>query len=69
MLLSVQEMITWCFNLTQSTRICSLRANKVPRMAETILRLLPSIAAAEDIVMFNLGAWYVSGHMFQVALL
>lgn len=53
-----KELTTWCFNMTTNTRICSLRANKVPRMAGPILRLLPTIASREDIVILNLGAWY-----------
>ena len=52
------ELTTWCFNMTMGSRICSLRANKVPRMASTILRLLPDIAKPMDIVIMNFGAWY-----------
>ncbi len=52
-----QELTTWCFNMTEGTRVCSLRANKVPRMAGTVLRLLPTIAERQDVVILNLGAW------------
>ena len=51
------ELTTWCFYLQMGSRICSLRANKVPRMASTILRLLPSVTKPLDIVILNFGAW------------
>lgn len=57
LVIMLQELTTWCFNLTGNTRVCSLRANKVPRMAGTVLRLLPSITNREDVVILNLGAW------------
>lgn len=50
-------MSAWCFNMTSNSRVCSLRANKVPRLANTVLRLLPSIAKPTDVVILNFGAW------------
>jgi len=56
--LSGSRLTTWCFNLIQETRICSLRANKAPRMGNIILRHLPDFADREkDIVIMNFGAW------------
>ena len=55
---SGKELTTWCFNMTGDTRVCSLRANRVPRMANTILRLLPTIADRErDVAILNFGSW------------
>lgn len=50
-------MDAWCFDLVSSSRICSLRSNKLARMAKTILRLLPTISKERDIVIMNVGAW------------
>ena len=51
------SFMPWCFNMTHGTRVCSLRANKVPRLATTVLRLMPSIAKPQDVIILNFGAW------------
>lgn len=54
----LQEQPAWCFNMTQDSRICCLRANKAPRMASTVLHLLPNFADREkDVLILNFGAW------------
>lgn len=66
-----KELSTWCFNMTGDTRICSLRANKAPRMGSTILRVLPSVAdRIKDIVIMNFGAWYnyINGGMVEMEM-
>ena len=55
---SGKDMPAWCIHLGFNTRICSLRANKAPRMEKVLLELLPEVADRErDIVIFNFGAW------------
>ena len=53
-----KDMAAWCLHFEHSTRICSLRANKVTRMTSIVLPILPSIADREkDIVILNFGQW------------
>ena len=66
---SGKELTTWCFNMTGDTRVCSLRANRAPRVANTILRLLPTIADRErDVAILNFGTWQVMSPCPHLAL-
>lgn len=53
-----KEMRTWCEYFQADTRICSLRANKIPRLLGVVLPALTKIANREkDIAILNVGAW------------